>query len=178
MSKKIILFLDIDGVLNACGADPEFYPDHERTTERFHGFIGICPKRVALLNEVIERTGAVIVMSSTWRLGDEQHWKEVNDYLKQQGFKGEVIDKTPNHARGFRGRGRRGGEVNAWLKANAAKFPEGIHHAIVDDDNDFDPDQPLVLTKYYKGLTRDDVEALVKLLTPEPKIDLPPASVA
>lgn len=168
MKKKIILFLDIDGVLNACG-NPE--KGEERTKERFDGFVGICPKRVALLNEVIDRTGAEVVMSSTWRLGNEAHWNKVLNYLKQQGFKGNVIDRTPSSSSGFRG-----GEVDDWLSKNAEMFPD-IHHAIVDDDHDFYEDQPLVRTDGRKGLTKVEVEQLVKLLTPEPKIEWPTSKI-
>lgn len=163
MAKKIILFLDIDGVLNACG-NPEWDPTDERTEERYRGFIGICPKRVALLNEVIERTGAVIVLSSTWRLMDTL--ENTLAYMRQQGFKGEMIDKTPAGSR-LSGRGFRGDEVNEWLEDNAAKHGE-IHHAIVDDDGDFHKDQPLIQTRTGKGLTREHVEALVQALTPQP----------
>lgn len=53
-----VLFLDIDGVLNHRAV---FVPGDVAP---------ICPVALARLKALIERTGATIVVSSTWRRGD------------------------------------------------------------------------------------------------------------
>ena len=59
-----IIFLDVDGVLNW---------DH--TKARCNGFLGIDKIRVQRLAHIVEATGAVIVLTSTWGA-----WFEVGAY--------------------------------------------------------------------------------------------------
>lgn len=54
-----IIFLDIDGVLNSA--------DHLDHTKHCNGYSDISPKKVKLLKKIVDRTGAEIVLSSTWR---------------------------------------------------------------------------------------------------------------
>ena len=49
-----LIFLDIDGVLNSRDANA-------------HHFCGIHADKIALLNRIVERTGAEVVISSAWR---------------------------------------------------------------------------------------------------------------
>ena len=56
-----VIFLDIDGVLNCIGS-------FNRTKTRFNGFVGMDPTLVARFNSLVEKTGARVVLSSTWRL--------------------------------------------------------------------------------------------------------------
>lgn len=51
-----VIFLDIDGVLNCV-----------TTPDRIHYHYGIEPAKVDILREIVERTGAVVVLSSSWR---------------------------------------------------------------------------------------------------------------
>ncbi len=64
VSDKLI-FLDVDGVLNCIHT-------HERSPE---GFSGVEQGKVKLLADIVKRTGALIVLSSSWR--DE--WHETSD---------------------------------------------------------------------------------------------------
>lgn len=58
-----IIFLDIDGVLNN-------QVDEERSVIKIdHPDDFISERCVTLLNELIENTGAKVVVSSTWRIG-------------------------------------------------------------------------------------------------------------
>ena len=54
-----IIFLDIDGVLNSM--------DYFEQTKDCKGYTEINPEKVKLLKEIVDRTGAEIVLSSTWR---------------------------------------------------------------------------------------------------------------
>ena len=46
-----------------------------------------------LLNELIKKTGAKVVITSTWRLS--RSVEELQRVLDYKGFEGEVIAKTP-----------------------------------------------------------------------------------
>ena len=141
-----IVFLDIDGVLNYEGCEIEHPLGHT----------GVDPEKVELLNQLLERTGAKVVISSTWR----KHYtrKELTEYLESQGFRGEVIGFTPVH-RGIRS--FRGDEVGSWL----SEHPEITHHVILDDDGDFHADQPLIQTDCMVGLTRENIDEAVRRLS-------------
>ena len=106
-----IIFLDIDGVLNTL-----------RTRQRSNrGMIGIDPKRVALLREMIDATGAVIVLTSTWRNEWDPDYekcgpdgKYLADSLTAGGV--TVYDKIP----GLSGI-HRGGEIRRYAKEHACR---------------------------------------------------------
>lgn len=65
----MLLFLDIDGVLNCSG-----FLDRQRAADVIHSASGvdyaqlIDPIRVDRLNRIIEATGAHVVLSSGWRI--------------------------------------------------------------------------------------------------------------
>ena len=80
-----LLFLDFDGVLNS---------------ERFFRAQGnrYLPEQldegaVARLNAILARTGAKVIVSSTWRLGYSMEQLQV--ILARHGFSGEVVGVTP-----------------------------------------------------------------------------------
>lgn len=88
-----IIFLDIDGVLNSV-----MY-DCQRTEERRDNRIDM--SRVELLADIVKKTGAKIVFSSTWREDWEiseglcgEDGRYVNDCLARYGL--SIIDKTPH----------------------------------------------------------------------------------
>lgn len=55
-----VLFLDIDGVANCA-----------TTKETAGPYIGIDPKLMAKVQRIVDKTGSVVVLSSTWRLDDD-----------------------------------------------------------------------------------------------------------
>lgn len=136
MSKKI-LFLDIDGVVNC-----------EKTFQRHRGVIGIDPYMAFLVGKIKLDTGCDVVLSSSWRHGEEGV-KEVERQVC------DLLDRTPNSDDGFRG-----GEVKAWLTGH----PEVTNYAILDDDSDFFPEQPLFKTSWKEGLTKEIAEEVIKHL--------------
>ena len=91
-----ILFLDIDGVLatdKSCELPRIPFPDD------FHipfndGWTRLDESCIDRFNQIIDSTGAKIVLSSSWRLAGDEH---VIDYLKSQGIDGDFIDYTPIH---------------------------------------------------------------------------------
>lgn len=135
-----IIFLDIDGVVIP-------------VTYLLSGNINAAPRCVENLNRLVERTGADIVVSSTWR---ELGLEKVTAYLREWGVIGNIIDITPF----LEGRPR-GHEIKAWL--------DGQQHVsafvILDDNYDMaELSDYLVLTDYETGLTRADAETAVSIL--------------
>lgn len=129
-----IIFLDIDGVMNSIN-ERKLHP------EDFGKMYGIDPKPVAILNDLVEKTGAEIVLSSTWRL--DENYKEV---MREAGI--NVIGRTP-----YLGGQIRGEEIDLWLKEHGSDVDL---YAIIDDDSDMLPHQPHFLTSGFEwGLTQE-----------------------
>src|SRR5438552_12309127 len=79
-----VIFLDIDGVL--------------APIRRWDRYGDLDPACIQVLNEIVARGGADVVVSSTWRHG--KTIAELQEILEAQGFTGCVLDKTPTPARG------------------------------------------------------------------------------
>ena len=115
-----IVFLDIDGVLN-----------HGNEKDRIKTKSGVvCGESIKILNELCLRTGAKIVISSTWRKDDIPP----EDSLRSAGLTAEVVGHTPvlNSCRGL--------EIEQWLKDNesvtGSKYYDFSNYVILDDDSD------------------------------------------
>ena len=135
-----IIFLDIDGVLNSM--DDRFSQKLE--TE----------EHLLLLKELVEKTNAKIVVSSSWR-GIPSLMKTLHKKMKE--INAEIIGTTKSLP------GTRGVEIKDWLE-NSPELIESF--VILDDDSDMDDlFDHLVQTSTEKGLTRIEMEeALDKLL--------------
>lgn len=135
-----VLFLDIDGVLNYSGCAGDDPLDRG------------C---VEQLNRVIDVSGCVVVVSSTWRIYYPLYRIEL--MLKTSGFRHGLLGATPD----FFDRDR-GDEIAAWLK----RFPYFGPIAIVDDDSDMGRlSGRLVKTDFHGGgLKATHAERLIALL--------------
>lgn len=137
-----VIFLDIDGVLN-----------HSRTPERFEGMLGIDRILLARFKKVVRITGANVVLSSPWR-----KWTTGIAHIEEQGI--PLIGHTPWFASTDSEdlKTGRGQEIRKWLSLH----PEVTEYAIVDDDSDMLPGQPLFQTHYTKGLTAKVASNIIK----------------
>lgn len=88
-----VIFLDFDGVLNSAKYDKK------RDWSDKRSFIDVT--RLPLLKEIVDKTGAVIVLSTTWR----KHWDRREEFCDETGaiiveIFGEngltIYDKTPS----------------------------------------------------------------------------------
>lgn len=129
-----IIFLDFDGVLN----NELFYRYRLKIgTENYppYPLCEIDKDCIDVLNYVIEKTGAKVVVSSTWRHG--RTIEELQHILNFFEFKDEIIDKTPsfNHSDCVRGN-----EISKWIEVNQELLGESSNqfenYVILDDDND------------------------------------------
>lgn len=164
-----IIFLDIDGVL--C---PSLYSQtlhrmweisaHEiKSQDRFGSLFFY--QNVAALKSIIDRTGAKIVLSSTWRMTG---LRTIQELWKARDLPGEVMDITPfanevvnaklaaNYDSSVRGH-----EIKLWLQRNP-----GHKYVIIDDDNDMLIDQHanFVQTNGAVGLTQWNASNAVIIL--------------
>ena len=134
-----MIFLDIDGVL--------------APIRRWDRYGDLEPACIQVLNEIVARGEADVVVSSTWRYG--RTVAELQALLAAEGFAGRVIDKTPSDPPASRGE-----EIAAWLAENPV---DG--YVIVDDHADMgDLRAHLVLTHPAHGLRPDDAAQAVAVL--------------
>ena len=158
-----VIFLDNDGVIclsNNWGERAKKWanfkrdnPDVEFTDRpvlcRFDDFDN---KAVKVLNEILEQTGAEIVVSSDWRL--HANLEELGEYYESQGIIKRPIavtdqfkDVFPKEWNAFRFRAEleleRSMEIGHWLE----NHPEVTHWVAVDDLNM----SPEFLSKYFSN---------------------------
>lgn len=122
-----VIFLDMDGVLNNAewmkARDTD--PDVKEEDRRWVGMID--PAAVEVLNEIVAKSGAKVVVSSTWRLIHPP--ADMQRFLEARGFKGEIIGSTPRSA--LRDC-QRGDEIKRWLD----QHEEVTEFVALDDDSD------------------------------------------
>jgi len=157
--------LDLDGVVNS-----RDYLENRRHILRptRHAIDAVTVPR---LNAITDRTGAKIVISSTWRLGAyPEHdpgptWR-LRRILSAHGVTGEILDVTPylleSHPDYAIGRQReRGHEIQAWLNHHS----EVSSFVILDDDADMvHLRHRLVKTNFQTGLLDEHTERAIALL--------------
>jgi hypothetical protein len=138
-----VIFLDIDGVL--------------APIRRWDRYGDLDPACIQVLNEIVARGQADVVVSSTWRYGKTV--VELQEILEAQGFIGCVLDKTPTGAPGA----DRGEEIAAWLAEHAV-----VGYVIIDDHVDMRELQThLVQTHPAHGLRpADALRAIATLRRP------------
>jgi len=138
-----VVFLDFDGVFTIT-SDGVFCKDY------------VNRRAISLLNSVFEKTKAKIVVSSSWRVGEDR--VRLNAYLDLAGIRGKLhLDfKTTSKGSGFRGE-----QVKEWL----SRHPEVEQYAIVDDETDFFDDQlkNLVHVDMYEGFGGRDCARLLSV---------------
>ena len=114
-----VIFLDIDGVLNSIAFD------RERTNEQGN----IDESRLLLLKQILDETGALIVLSSSWR----KHWDKEPSLCDNLGaeinsifaiYDIAIYDKTPRLQSNDRAE-----EIRLWLSQNESTTA----YAILDD---------------------------------------------
>ena len=176
-----ILFLDFDGVLNSenwC---------YSPAAKHWYGVFGLDSEKITLLDEIVERTGCEIVISSSWRAGKTVAdlkfilsyfgMKNVDAVVDKTPYAGEVMNRYSEHLDRkaedvLVAHWDRGLEIFGWLLDHAPQNcstqdfnAEVSGIAIVDDNDDMWRLLPkLVKTTWKRGMNRKHVEALCWML--------------
>lgn len=157
MKVRPIVFLDIDGVLNSYGWWAR------RTTMEFP-YREFDPACLSRLSDLANHVDADIVISSSWRKPDTPHQSkdELIDLFADvcrywaisASVSQRITDITPKLD------AERGIEIRQYLNEQ----PGPREYVILDDQDDFFPDQPLVQTDSSIGLSfSDSLKALAIL---------------
>lgn len=151
-----VIFLDIDGVLNYRGCKYTAY-----------GYYFVDDAKVLLLKEIVEKTDAKIVLSSTWRMERFEYCKDkkTKGYklyqrlvkkLKEYGL--QIYSHTPILPSGYRG-----AEIAQWLQDWQGELVESF--VIIDDCDDMKPYMDrLIRTSFFTGLMQTDVNKAILML--------------
>ncbi len=141
-----VVFLDIDGVLNALGAS---YAGLE------HPLDGAA---IARLNRIAGATGAAGVLSTSWRLLFP--WPGCRDILVEHGVTMPLVGETPDLWTDEEPEEARRREIAQWLAENRVE-----RHVVLDDLPLYPDDHPhFVRTVETVGLTDADVARVLALL--------------
>lgn len=156
-----VIFLDIDGVLN-----------NDYTKECVAGYTFVDDEKILLLKEIIDQTGAKIVLSSTWRRGwecKEQITEPTPSDVQDIRLFDALVEKLKeydielmSYTEDF---GLRGEEIDKWLSEWRGELIESF---IILDDMGGAQLRPhsrfLVQTGFRDGLMPNHVHKAIKLL--------------
>lgn len=149
-----IIFLDFDGVMD--NAKYDIYLNKHSLPEKDEFGVLFDPDCIAALAQIIEQTGAKIVISSSWK--DFMTKEEIDQMWQKRQLPGEVIDVTPSISR------HRGDEIATWLNL----CPDKCQYVILDDQprEQFNTDQydHLIITNGFYGLTISDAQLAIEIL--------------
>jgi phosphoglycolate phosphatase-like HAD superfamily hydrolase len=134
-----IIFLDIDGVLNDSGwrhhATENLKPlvkredfTHPDDYQIAYKKCEISPANVALLNWLYQKTGASLVITSSWRR--TMKLNQITEALRLSGVYAPVYDQVPKQD--YLIPPLRGKAIEVWL----TQHPEVTCHVALDDDVD------------------------------------------
>jgi len=141
-----IIFLDVDGVLNS-----ENYYVHSEERHRLRRMrlnkkrseltdyeiyrADIDDEAVNVLKHIIDKTGAILVISSTWRYGAT--WDALNEIFEELNMKQYIKGRT---GRSGCADCYRGNQIMRWLKDNDHLIEmyatDYKNYVILDDDSD------------------------------------------
>ena len=152
-----LIFLDVDGVLNYGGCK----------ARSATGCLGIEDEKVKLLRQIIDQTGAIVILTSTWKTewfpsAFIEDLPKDGQYLERQLAKHKVYirAKTEDPEWARRGRGILD-FINHW--------PHNVESFVILDDESFDFEfegiaDKFVHTSFADGLLPEHVEKAVSIL--------------
>jgi hypothetical protein len=148
-----VIFLDIDGVLNHY----YWYRERRSISNLPHPLDDFDPKSVSYLNNITDKTGAKIIISSSWRFDPD-----IINILHKVGITGEIIGCTPDLYNTY-GSLCRGKEIDVILN----KLTNIERYIILDDDTDMEQHQLPYFLKTNangSGLNKTIMNKAIKIL--------------
>lgn len=145
-----IVFLDIDGVLNCTATYDRL---RERNLPIHDDADWIEAELLARLDRICERTGALVVVHSSWRHKYNFRAERFNELFAKHKTKHiHVVDCT---------HGERWDGIAAWVYQQKGRV---VAHVILDDMSPHEPLAAHVKTTEREGLTEEHVERAVAML--------------
>lgn len=148
-----IIFLDIDGVVNS-------YSTKERAPSKV---VGVEQRLISHIKEIVDVTGAKLVLSSTWRkdwafdLLDGIDWRYLRDEFAKQDL--YFMDYTPSRRDSHRGE-----EIKEWLESTEYD----VESYVIIDDEMFDiwdlHEGHMVQTSCIDGIEPGAVKMAIQIL--------------
>lgn len=155
MVKKIIIFLDFDGVMDTSFLKISLTKERQALSDRY-GLL-FDKKCVRNLKKIIDATNADIVVTSSWKL--DMNLEKLQEMWKYRKLPGKIIDVTPNLI------GSRSDEISSWLEAHK---DIDIQYVIIDDMSADYFDTPLADHLFnvnpYVGLDGRTADLVIKFL--------------
>lgn len=171
-----ILFLDVDGVLNSKVWWAKREPARLQPTPQDRAVRDIDPDAVAALEQIVKRTRARVVVSSSWRA--MVPLTTLNQALRYRGYTGLLLGATPEadilRREGerlgveFASRPGRGAEIQAWLDLLPDHLVQIGDYVILDDEEVAGHPDRLFRTDFETGLTVEHVEQVVAMFGGRP----------
>lgn len=148
-----VLFVDIDGVLVTLASFKSYRKSGSNAQAD--------PACVEQLNLIVGKTGASIVLSSTWRMFGRPY---MDQKFTEWGVAATIMDFTPiiqTQDGDLTLSCSRGREIQTWLN----NHPDVQSFAIVDDDDDMEHlTLRLVRTEFVTGLTVERADTIIRML--------------
>lgn len=150
----VAIFLDIDGVLNS---DEYFNEIENKNVQGIQSEIDI--EKIELLKKAIDKTGAKVVLTSSWRY--KRKAQDLRELLSSYEIYTDVTPFIQNE---------RGLEIKQWLSDN-----KGVEDFVILDDETFDSYDEELINKlikisdkngqnYGEGLLTRDVDEIIRRL--------------
>ena len=149
-----VIFLDIDGVVNC-------YDTKERAPSKV---VGVEQRLITHIKEIVDATGAKLVLSSTWRkdwafdLMNGKDWHYLRDEFAKQGL--QFLDYTPSRRDSHRGE-----EIKEWLE----NTDYDVESYVIIDDEMFDiwdlHEGHMVQTSAMTGIKPGAVKMAIEILS-------------
>lgn len=156
-----LIFLDVDGVLNSENYIVSEFErlGHDKYVETYlkQGGIPFDPECLRMLRYILDVTGALICVSSTWRLCKDQR-ERLNTALGKYSSRIIGYTKSLNGIRGI--------EIERFLEDLKEIKAPIEKYIIIDDDNDMLESQKenLVITDFKTGLNVETAMKSVRIL--------------
>ncbi len=149
VTKTKVIFLDCDGVMNSIDHMIRCKGEFDNPKNQMD------PEAVVRLNQITDATGAVLVISSVWRL--LSNVDQLQRIMKAYKITGQVIDATPKDVAS--GEGSRELEILAWLAVNPTE-----QFIVIDDEGMNKLREHHVHPKMQHGIQDEHVAQAIALL--------------
>ena len=158
------IFLDIDGVMNN---RIDWMQKVDNKSEKFSGHRMFCDEAWEMLSEVVQKTGAKVVLSSSWRIGfyeredgiilnkNNPHAEMLMNYFYQYNIPLAGLTTKVYDLRGI--------QIQEYVQENFTKDDKWI----VLDDEEFDirdliPKEQFIKTEFETGLQQHHCEQIIR----------------